>query len=223
MQIAIDYSIGDFIIEIHDVGTLVDDIILHQIYQQSQIGYDIVFANANKTKISSTLFYKLLKLITKDDYYSTPIYMLSRRAINLYKNNKHKFAKIQYKHLGLSWVNIYFNNLNSNHDDRSIGIKLNNAINIFLIYTSLGFNISAIISIVFGLISLIFGSYALLTFIFLKKVQTGWASTAIFLSFGFFGIFLLLSMIIKYLELILKYNLDNSNPNLQTIEKIQHD
>jgi dolichol-phosphate mannosyltransferase len=54
-------------------------------------------------------------------------------------------------------------------------------------------------------------------------VQTGWASTAIFLSFGFFGIFLLLSMIIKYLELILKYNLDNSNPNLQTIEKIQHD
>ena len=48
----------------------------------------------------------------------------------------------------------------------------------------------------------------------------GWTTTMLFLSFAFLGLFVILTIIIKYMSLILKINFNKQKYIIESIEKI---
>ena len=64
------------------------------------------------------------------------------------------------------------------------------------------------------------GVYALVYKIMQNPVA-GWATTIIFLAFGFFGLFAIMAMVIKYLQMLVSLVFQKKNYLFESIEKLQ--
>ena len=57
--------------------------------------------------------------------------------------------------------------------------------------------------------------------IFFKGIPVeGWTTTMLFLSFTFFGLFTIMTIVIKYLEILIDLNFKKTNYLIESIEKI---
>ena len=61
--------------------------------------------------------------------------------------------------------------------------------------------------------------YALIMYIKDIAIE-GWTTTMLFLSFAFFGLFIILTIIIKYLSLLLELNFKKQRYMFESVEKL---
>lgn len=227
MNAGVDLTIGDFVYEFDNVINDYDQEVIMQIYKKSLEGYDIVSASSNKLKNrTSEIFYKVFNKYSSLEYKlrTETFRILSRRAINrvnsISKNNMYR--KALYANCGLKVFNLEYKSnkkfkrtfsKNANRDRKET------AINSLILFTNIGYRFAMIMSFIMIIITLLVAIYTLTVFIRVSPVQ-GWTTTMLFLSIGFLGLFGILAIVIKYLEIILRLIFRKSNYMIESINKI---
>jgi len=74
-------------------------------------------------------------------------------------------------------------------------------------------------SLIMALFTILVAIYTIIIFINNEPVQ-GWTTTMLFLSFAFCGLFIILTIIIKYLEIIIELIFKKKNYTIESIEKL---
>lgn len=227
MNAGIDIAIGDFLYEFDNVYIDYNINLIMDIYIKALDGYDIVSTYPNKKlKKSSAIFYKLFNMFSNIQYkISTENFkIISRRAINRIQsiNMTIPYRKAIYANCGLKMATIKYNvikNININSDKKSKNERKNNAINSLILFTDVSYKFSIIMSIVMILMTIGVAAYTISIFISSHPIQ-GWTTTMLFLSFGFFGIFAIQSIIIKYLSIIIDLIFKKSKYIIESVDKL---
>ena len=227
MNAGVDLAIGDYVFEFDNTFLDYDPDMIMKIYRRSLEGYDIVSASPDRReKFSSRLFYK-----TFDRFAEIPCKMstesfrvISRRVINRISSmNKSVFyRKALYANCGLKTDNIRYaiNTANKYPVDRKEkNYRSGLALDSLLLFTKVGYRFSMIMTFLMMCMSLAVVAYAVITYIMANPVA-GWTTTILFLSVCFFGLFGILTIIIKYLQLILQLVFRRKQYSFESIEKL---
>ena len=227
MNAGVDLSIGDFVYEFdYILQDYKEDIILNTYYKSLE-GYDIVSANSKQNrKKTSSVFYKIFNKYSNTEYkiQTEEFRILSRRAINrIHSISKNiPYRKAIYANCGLK---MYYLEYKSNKNTRSHYNKevhknrRETAINSLILFTNIGYKFSMIMSILMVLMTIVVACYTIIIFLKGLSIQ-GWTTTMLFLSFAFFGLFTIMTIVIKYLEILINLIFKKSHYIVETIDKI---
>lgn len=222
-----DLAIGDFVYEFDTVFVDYDPAVIVQLYDKLLEGNDIVAASARKKlRFTSSLFYALYNRTSKGNGKIGPetFRLVSRRAVNRIKamGIHIPYRKAVYKNCGLRTATIGYDPAGSRTSGKR-GVsseRTSLALDSFIYFTNVMERISTIVSGSFLLFSIGMAVYAISDIFNKNKPVEGWLSTMIFLSLGFFGVFALLTIILKYLSVILNLIFKRQQYLISDIEKI---
>lgn len=222
-----DLAIGDFIYEFDNVYVDYETKLLEQVYEKLLAGNDIVAAGTKGAiRLTSRIFYGLYNKTSRGKGKIGPetFRIVSRRAINRVKNIGQyiPYRKAVYSNCGLNTAVILYEptqNLGRKKEANS-GERASLALDSFIYFTNALEGVSAIICAVFLCISIGMGIYIIKDFIGGYSVVEGWLSTMGFLSLGFFGVFALLTIILKYLSVMLNLIFRQQRYLVADIEKV---
>lgn len=225
ISIGLDFSIGDFVIEMESPYINYDINMLYELFEKSAKGNDVVsLIPENKMELTSTLFYSVFKRFSDlpIDLNTESACILTRRAINKLSQIKDKtqYRKINYKLTGYSYSSISYQPKYSVPNLHTFSERWQSALDILFSFTNVGMKINMILSLIFLLVSLFVGGYAACIYLFYDEVMEGWTTIMLVLSFGFSGIFLVFSVLSKYFELILKEIRTLPDHTIKMIEKL---
>ena len=224
MVAGVDLAIGDYVFEFDSVEIDYDENVIIKVYNEIINGYDLVSAVPNK-KMSflSELFYNLMKKYGNYEYnmVSDRFRVITRRLINRIGDyNKTIFyRKALYESSGLSTNKILYSIIPSHNCKVNNKYKVGLAIDSLIIFTNIGFVISCFMTFVMMILMAVVSIYALVFKIFNKPVA-GWTFTTIFLSLCFFGLFSILTIVVKYLQLIIDLQVRRKKYSFNSIEKV---
>lgn len=223
-----DIAIGDFVYEFDDIFVDYEPEVIMEVYHKLIEGNDIVAASSKgKLRLTSRVFYSLYNRTSRGKGKIGPetFRIVSRRAINRIKSVGQyiPYRKAVYMNCGLNTATICYNS-------KDVNVRIKNktvaserttlALDSFIYFTNALERISAIVCGIFLLITVGMGLY--IAFDILKGTSTveGWLSTMSFLAFGFFGVFALLTIILKYLSVTLNLIFRQQRYLVSDIEKV---
>ncbi len=227
MNAGLDLSIGDFVFEFDNTNLDFNPEVVMQIYNLSLQGYDIVSASANrKEKFTSRLFYYIFDKYADLEHSMTTesLRVLSRRVINRISSMNHKipYRKAVYANSGLKTKNIKYeitNSLNMKSNKREKKYRQRLAITSLILFTDMGYSFAKLMTWIMMIMSILMLLYSLVVYITLNPAA-GWTTIMLFLSIAFFGLFGILTIIIKYLQILVDLIFKRKNYSFESIEKI---
>ncbi len=223
-----DIAIGDFVFEFDDIFVDYEPAVMMEVYTRLLEGNDIVAASSKgKQRITSRLFYALYNQTSRGNGKIGPetFRIVSRRAINRIKSMGQyiPYRKAVYMNCGLKADTIFY-------DSKDVKVRIKNktvtsersnlAFDSFIYFTNVLERISAIICVAFLLIMVFVGIYLISDLFNATKPVEGWLSTMGFLALGFFGVFALLTIILKYLAVLLNLIFKQQRYLVADIEKV---
>lgn len=227
MNAGMDLAIGDFIFEFDKLELDYDENMLMEVYRKELEGYDIVSAAPKTTKgVAAKLFYSIFNWGSRDmkKLSQETFRILSRRAINRVKtlNKSVPYRKALYINSGMSSYTIFYDNvvIKRDYDKQEISNRLDMAFDSLVLFTDTVQKVSLIISTVFLAFAILVGIYTVVIYCSSNKPVEGWAPIMGFLSFGFSGVFILITVIIKHLSIMLKMLYKKQGYLVESIEKI---
>lgn len=223
-----DLAIGDFVYEFDDVIVDYNMELVMDVYNKMLGGIDVVSVSSDcKKPITSTLFYSFYNRTSRNSSIigQETFRIISRRAINRIKtmNQYIPYRKAAYAGSGLKTAVIDYKSTDKKlriRNKKSSGERTGLALDSFIYFTNALEKISAIISIVFLLITVGMGVYLITDALSQDKPVEGWLSTMGFMALGFFGIFALLTIILKYLSVMIGLIFKKQRYLIEDIEKI---
>lgn len=220
-----DVSIGDFVFEFDTVNVDYEPSLIMDVYNRISEGFDIVAASSKgKKKFTSKLFYSLFNKTNrgKVNITSESFRIISRRAINRVKSLGQfiPYRKAVYANCGLKTDRIFYTPTTNTRQTTSKSARTGLALDSFIYFTNALEKLSAIISAVFLVFTLVMGVYILVDHFIEKNIVEGWTSMMIFMSVGFFGIFALLTIIMKYMSVLLNLEFRKQRYLVADIEKL---
>lgn len=224
MNAGLNLTIGDFVFEFDSVNDDYEWSLLMDVYHHSLTGFDIVSARSNKKpRIISAVYYKLFNRYAHLQHTIGPesFRILSRRAINRIHSITQSipYRKAAYANCGLAIDTIIYQTTGKankkKYDDRRIV-----AVESLLLFTDVPFRATMILALVMLLISMFVGVYAVI-YKFLRNPVEGWTTTIFFMSFGFSGLFIILAMVIRYMQTLVRLNFRKKDYLFESIEKLQ--
>lgn len=227
MNAGVDLAIGDFVYEFDNTVLDFDKNEIMKIYDRSLEGYDIVNASPDiKEKLTSKLFYKMFDKFTDFSYkLSTESFrILSRRVINCISsmNRTIPYRKVAYLNNGLKTDNMKYpvrKLVNAVSDNREKSYRIGLAINSLLLFTEVGYRFSMFMTMLMMLMSVFMLIYSIAAYLLIHPVA-GWTTTILFLSVVFFGLFGILTIIVKYLQLLVDLVFKRKHYSYESIEKL---
>lgn len=225
-----DLTIGDFVFEFDSVFVDYSEEEIMRVYYQALEGYDVVSANPDQnTRITSKLFYRLFDKFSDINYKlsSERFRIISRRIINraMSMNYKIPYRKVIYSCCGLPMMHLTYSvksaepviseliGKKERHYRRNLGID------VMLLFTGLGYRFSITMTFIMIMMMLAVIVYSFIVYMFGNPVE-GWTTTILFFSFAFFGLFGLLTIIIKYLQIILDLVFKRKQYCIENLEKL---
>lgn len=227
MNAGVDLSIGDFVFEFDNTYLDFAPSVIMDIYYRSLQGYDIVSASSNRReRVSSKLFYKVFEKYTDLSYEMTTesFRVLSRRVINRISsmNKTIPYRKAVYANCGLMTDNIKYNKINSIQetlDKREKKFRSGLAVDSLILFTNMGYSFAKTMTVLMMFMSMIMIIYSVVIYATSNPVA-GWTTTVLFLSIAFFGLFGILTFIIKYLQLCIDLVFKKKHYSFENIEKL---
>lgn len=227
MNAGADMAIGDFVFEFDRTVLDFHPTAVMEIYRHSLKGYDIVSASADKKeKISSRLFYRMFDKFADVSYeMSTESFrILSRRVINRIQsmNRTVPYRKAVYASCGLKTDNIKYpvtGSGASQGDKKEKSYNLGLAVDSLVLFTGFGYWLSRTMTVIMMLMTVFMVAYSLVTYFVVHPVE-GWTTTILFLSVAFFGLFGILTIIVKYLQLLVDMVFKRKHYSFESIEKL---
>ncbi len=227
MDAGIDLAIGDFIFEFDSVNMEYDPSLIMDVYYKIMEGNDI--ASAVPQKIvgrSSAFFYKIFNQYStaKVKIRQETFRVVSRRTINRVKslNKTLVYRKAVYANCGLKWDYVEYSNSKKkrNFDIKTKMNRFELAMESLILFTNVIQKFSLAVSMCFLALTVIIGGYTWASYLSIHKPVEGWTPIMLFLSLGFFGIFLVLTVTIQYLSVILKLIYKKKVYLVSSIEKV---
>ena len=227
MSAGVDLAIGDFVFEFDSTVLDFSPDEIMKVYYKSLEGFDIVSASPDKTeRKSSMLFYSIFNRFSHLNYKMTTerFRILSRRVINRISamNKTIPYRKPVYANCGLKTENLIYKvtaNIREKEDSFTKVYRKNLAEDSFIIFTDLGYRVSEFISSLMLIFTVGVAIYSLV-FKFLRNPVPGWTSTILFLSVSMFFVFMILTIILKYLQIIVNLVFRKTHYNFESIEKL---
>lgn len=223
-----DIAIGDFVYEFDDVFVDYEPEVIMQVYGKLLEGNDIVAASSKgKLRLTSRMFYSLYNKTSRGKGKIGPetFRIVSRRAINRIKSMGQyiPYRKAVYMDCGLKTATICYESkdVNVRIKNKTVASERTNlALDSFIYFTNVLERISAIICGIFLLVTVGMGIYIISNIFNNTKPVEGWLSTMGFLALGFFGVFALLTIILKYLSVMLNLIFKQQRYLVSDIEKV---
>jgi dolichol-phosphate mannosyltransferase len=223
-----DIAIGDLVYEFDHIIVDYPKTLIADVYNEMVKGFDIVAASCKRSgRVTSKIFYGLFNKFSKSFAKIGPetFRIVSRRAINRIKTiGTHiPYRKAVYANCGLNMNTLYYkaeHDPNGNNSKASFGERGELALDSFIYFTNIMERISAVISGGFLMISLFCLIYSLVDHFTGKNIAAGWPSLMSFMSLGFFGLFALLTIVLKYLAVLLNLVFRQQRYMVADIEKI---
>lgn len=223
-----DIAIGDLVYEFDHIIVDYPMDMIADVYNEMVKGYDIVAASCiRRGRLSSRIFYGLYNKYSKSFSKIGPetFRIVSRRAINRIKNiGTHiPYRKAVYANCGLNMNTLHYKAVNDPHGNNSkasFSERGELALDSFIYFTNIMEKISAFISGGFLIVSMFCLIYSLVDHFTGKNIASGWPSLMSFMSLGFFGVFAILTIIMKYLAVLLNLVFRQQRYMVADIEKI---
>ena len=227
MNAGIDMSIGDFVFEFDNTYLDFDPAVIMDIYRRSLQGFDIVSASADrKEKFTSKMFYKVFDTYTDiSSRMSTESFrVLSRRVLNRIEsmNKTIPYRKAVYANCGLKTDNIKYRVVNQvalSSDKKEKSFRSNLAIDSLILFTEMGYSFAKLMTVLMMCMSVFMIVYSVIIYVTSNPVA-GWTTTILFLSVAFFGLFGILTIVIKYLQLLVDLVFKRKQYSFESIEKL---
>lgn len=228
MNAGVDMSIGDFVFEFDNTVSDYDPSAIMDIYRHSLKGYDIVTASLDrKEKLSSGIFYKVFAHYSDQPYKMTTesFRILSRRVINRISsmNKTVPYRKAVYASCGLKTDNLRFpvrTVCKNTVDKKEQRYRSGLAVDSLILFTKMGYSFARTMTLLMMLVSVFMIAYSIMIYATANPVA-GWTTTILFLSVAFFGLFGILTIVIKYLQLLVDLVFKRKHYNFEGIEKIK--
>ncbi len=223
-----DLAVGDYIFEFDSVEQDYDETLIYALYERALEGYDIVSAAPkNHVSLSSRLFYRVYNRVSRapGKLQQERFRVISRRAVNrIHQMNTYiPYRKAMYVKCGLRMSAIPYQSIRKPGRERSAQEKNSRnglALDSFIIFTDVVERISFVLCMFFLLVMIGMVFYVVWSVFSEVRPVEGWMSTVGLMSFGFFGIFLLLTLILKYLSVILNLLFKKQRYLVSEIEKL---
>lgn len=228
MNAGMDLAIGDFVFEFDNTFIDYDESVIMDIYRRSLQGYDIVSASPDrKERLTSRLFYNTFRCFanTPINMHTESFRILSRRAINRIDsmNKTVPYRKAIYSSTGLKTDTIVYKTLfekkYTTRDKTENKYRKGLAVDSLLLFTELGYRLSIAMTLFMMFISVFVLVYSVIIYATAHPVA-GWTTTILFLSVAFFGLFGILTVIIKYLQLLVNLVFKRKQYSFESIEKL---
>ena len=217
MNAGVDLSIGDFVYEFDTIDSSYSEALIMDVYRRSLSGYDIVSA--------SKFFYLLFNKTAHTQYIlqTEAFRILSRRGINRVHSISKTipYRKAVYANCGLKTDVIYYENADFDRkmDRETVHKRKETAVDAIILYTDLAYRVSSTFSMLMILFTAAIGLYTIGIY-FGGRPVAGWTTTMLFLAFSFGGIFIILTIIIKYMSIILRLNFNKQKYIIESMEKL---
>ncbi len=226
MNAGVDLSIGDFVFEF-DVPVLdFDPQVILDVYHRSLEGYDIVSAVPDrKEKLFSRLFYRIFDKTAhlRTKMHTESFRILSRRVINRISsmNRTVPYRKAIYAMQGLKTDQLKYHaaDVKIKYDKEVRGYRSGLAMDCLILFTEVGYRFSMVMTVFMMLMSIFMAVYTLVIYLTSNPVA-GWTTTILFFSVAFFGLFAILTVIIKYLQIIMGLVFKRKHYSFESIEKL---
>lgn len=227
MNAGLDMAIGDFVFEFDNTNLDFDKSDVMQVYYRSLEGFDIVSASPERReKFTSVLFYRVFDRFTDVSckMKTESFRILSRRVINRIgsTNKAVPYRKAVYAVSGLKTDNIRYCVQKSSaeaSDKREKKYRRGLAVDSLILFTDVGYRFSMTMTVLMMVISVLMIMYTLLIYITAHPVA-GWTTTILFLAAAFFGLFGVLTIVIKYLQLLIDLVFKRKHYSFESIEKL---
>lgn len=227
MNAGVDMAIGDFVFEFDNTNLDFDAGVVMQIYRHSLEGYDIVSASPDKKeKFTSRLFYRVFDQFANISYEmaTESFRVLSRRVINRISsmNKGVLYRKALYANCGLRTDRIKYKVEGTGvfpTDKKERDYRSGLAVDSLILFTGVGYRFSMAMTVLMMVVSLFVIAYTVATYFMVDPVA-GWTTTVLFLSVCFFGLFGILTIIIKYLQLLVDMVFRRKHYSFESVEKL---
>lgn len=223
-----DLAVGDFLFEFDKCSLDFDGTLIMDIYRRALEGYDVVAAAPqNGVPLSSKLFYAVYNFSSRNRYQlrQERFRIISRRAINRVNqmNIYTPYRKAMYMNCGLKTDTIVYDNKSMARKGRNSeerGNRSDLAFDTIIIFTDILEKFSMLVStILLGVLILMFCWIVYSIFSEVRPVE-GWMSLMALISFGFFMTSVMLTMVLKYLSVILNMSFKKQRYVIEGVEKL---
>ncbi len=220
MNAGLDAAIGDYVYEFDSTHQPYDPTLVFQAYQTALQGNDIVSVCPSRTAGGSGLFYRVFNANSHSAYRlrTDAFRLVTRRAINrVHASSEHlPYRKAAYAASGLKMADLEF----EGRLPAAGGSRWMLAMDSLALYTDAGFKASTAITVCMMALALAELVYTLVIFATGHPIE-GWTTTMFVLTLGFAGLFAVLTIVVKYLSLLVDLNFKKQKYLVESIEKIQ--
>ncbi len=230
MDAGLDLSVGDFVFEFDHTVSDFEPALIMDIYRHSLQGYDIVSAvPKGREKITSRLFYQLFNRFADFpcQLHTESFRILSRRVINrIHSMNKTiLYRKAVYASQGLKTDTVTYQAVSNierggvNQDKQMRSYRLRLAVDSLILFTQIGYRFSIAMTLLMMFVSVFMTVYSAAVYLS-SSPAAGWTTTILFLSAAFFGLFGILTLVIKYLQLLVDLAFKRKHYSFESVEKL---
>ena len=224
MLAGIDLAIGDFVFEFDTVTVDYKPDLIMQVYERSLEGYDIVSCGKGTERLASKLFYTVYNRFsgTQNKLRSETFRIISRRGINRVDsmNISLPYRKAVYSNCGLKIDYIEYKPTNSHTaEKRSIINPQDTALNALILFSNIVYKVTISFTLLMMLTTIAAAVYVLVAYLMGIPIE-GWTTMMLFFSGAFFALFAIMTMVVKYLSLILGLVFNKQKYMIESIEKI---
>lgn len=224
-----DLAIGDFVFEFDSTFIDYSEQEIMNVYYKALEGFDVVSATPNENiKKTSKIFYKVFDGFSDVPYRmnSERFRILSRRIINrvMSMNSIIPYRKAIYSHSGFQTWNLVYETIRTDALQHNMGrqekrYRRNLGVDVLLLFTTLGYRFSIAMTAMMIGTTVIMILYSLGVYLFGNPVE-GWTTTVLFFSFAFFGLFGVLTVVIKYLQILVDLTYKRKQYCYDNLEKL---
>lgn len=228
MSAGSDLAVGDFLFEFDRCSADFSPELIMQVYRRALEGYDVVAAAPRHgVPWTSKIFYALYNWSSNFRYRirQERFHIVSRRAINRVNqmNIYVPYRKVLYMNCGLKTDTLVYDNKETvrrynNREER--GSRSGLAVDTLVIFTDVLEKFSMLVSaLLLGFMFVMFGWIIYSIFSTVRPVE-GWLSIMALMSFGFCMLSVLLTLIFKYLSIILNISFKRQRYVAEGVEKL---
>lgn len=226
MSAGVELAIGDYIFEFDSPYVSYSKELIMKVYKKCIDGYDIVSASPKEYlhKLSEFYYIGFSRFSNLQYRMRTEAFrIVSRRAVNrtYSMTSQIPYRKAAYASCGLPMERIEFDisrryprpSAKERAEQRRVGIDA------LMLYTDIAYKLGiglSFLMIIFGIVCVV---YIIVVYLFGRPVP-GYVSTFAISAFGFFGVNILLSILIKYASLILCIVFHKKKYLVKSIERL---
>ena len=227
MRAGVGFAIGDFVFEFDSALADYEPELIARVFKRAMEGYDMVSAAPRgRVRRSSRWFYRVFNRAYPGDFsFRTERFrVISRRLINRItaQSAEVPYRKVAYAASGLGCDTIEYAPVDQavGRKDRQIErIRRDTAIDALMLFTNVAYRFAVAMCLVMAGCTVFAGVYTLVVFL-LGTPVSGWTTTMLLLSGGFFGVFAILTMALKYLAIVVRLLFRKQTYTISAIEKI---